>query len=60
MYFTDETWCNLHHQRERMWRGKIPDPVTGKDKFIEGGMSDLPAGEGSRIIICHLSMWFFE
>lgn len=31
------------------------DPVTGEEKHLKGGMAGLPAGEGSRVIVCHVS-----
>ena len=55
IYYTDETWCNVHHQKEKMWRGTHRNPKTGKEEFIRGGMATIPEGEGSRIIICHIS-----
>jgi hypothetical protein len=38
-----------------MWRCEDVNAVTGKKEHIQGGMANLPAGEGTRIIICHLS-----
>lgn len=34
------------------------DPVTGSSKHLAGGMANLPAGEGSRLIICQISKDF--
>ena len=38
-----------------MWRGTVTNPKTGKEEFLKGGMATIPEGEGSRIIICHIS-----
>lgn len=54
IYFTDETWLNEGHTRDKVWMD--PAILTPRQAFNEGLSTGLraPSGKGKRLIITHI------
>lgn len=69
IYFTDETWLNAGHTKNKLW--KDITVKSRKEAFLSGLSTGnkAPSGKGSRLIITHIGsetgfvdggLWMFE
>jgi hypothetical protein len=54
IYYTDETWLNANHTREKVWEDTTIK--TSREAFNKGLSTGLknPSGKGKRLIISHI------